>query len=232
MKLQTKKQRVELFFNTLDAAAEDKFIIYPKSLKKEGCKKTEDYEELLETTLKPFDEEWKLNGLKKVKQIEDTIKEYNLYPDPTKMKLTSKWYYGQILKGAVLFRYGYDGRKDEGSRYEYTIEGAYLEGIDLKKSSRKYEKKGIDIIERIGLELPQNIEEILIHQKRAQFEELKAQCIMQKNLNNLFYQFYTYFENEEMAIDKIIETYSLYRMCGDMDLNCVRKRIMKEMGLY
>lgn len=74
-------------------------------------------------------------------------------------------------KGSIIFRFGFDGRRDTSGRMTYSIEGAFLEGVSLERAENKFQKRGIDIINVIGESLPDSFELLLIKEKQELFKK-------------------------------------------------------------
>lgn len=213
---------IELFFYAGDIRKQENFLIYPKSLDEE------DYQELLETICAPFEQEFRNAGIHQVHEIEKRLKENQTYPDPIENKETSKCFIAQIKKGAVVFRYGYDGRREQGTnRIQYTMEGFFLKGIDLQKTKERYQKIGIDIIKELESKIPSPIEELLTTQKQELFN-MVLQKHFDDNLNNLYNDFYVACEKEEIAVDKTITTSPLYTTSLVSKMEYIRKKVFKE----
>ena len=209
----TQQYTIELFFNAGDIRKQENFLIYPKSLDEE------DYQELLETTCAPFEQEFRNAGIHQVHEIEKRLKEN---------KETTKCFIAQIKKGAVVFRYGYDGRREQGTnRIQYTMEGFFLKGIDLQKTKERYQKIGIDIIKELESKIPSPIEELLTTQKQELFN-MVLQKHFDDNLNNLYNDFYVACEKEEIAVDKTITTSPLYTTSLVSKMEYIRKKVFKE----
>lgn len=198
---------VELFFNAGDIGKQVNWLIYPQSLN--AC----DREEMLDISDSQSDAFFSKEGYKKFKRIEDELKKRKAYPDPTKLKDFSKWYYGQLEKGAVVYRYGLDGRRETTTgRVNSSIEGAFFPGIDIDKTVEKYSRKGIDIISEIGSQLPENMEKFLVAQNFDVFRELYRQYESEDKLSSLYNHFYAACVGKEIAVQKNISVRPLCKI--------------------
>lgn len=212
-------QEAELFFNAGDLDVQQNFLIYPKSFNEE------DKEELLSVLCTKFNESYSYD-IEKAKYIERELERNKEYPNPLKRKYFSPWYYARVKKGSIVFRYGYDGRKESGSgRTQYTMEGSFFENIDLEKTIRIYEKADRNILYEITNALPESMEAILVASKEDLFEKMKRIYTIENKLDSLFNHFYIGLEGEEfpvtieMNVSKLYE-YDFFGKCA-----YTRKRI-------
>lgn len=177
-------QEVELFFNAGDIARQSNWLIYPKSLDSSEMK------ELTDIVFGPIEDDFK-DIFVLFEQIEKRIERERTYPDPLKLKSTSKWYYHQLRDGAIIYRYAVDGRRESDSRrINSSVEGAYLKGVDLNKSVKKYRKRGIDIVDEIGKQLPRDIEKLLVSANFDLFKTLFRDYSNEGKLASLYNHFY------------------------------------------
>lgn len=214
----------ELFFNAGDFDKQSNFLLYPNSL---------DYNDLDEVLQITCDKHSKLfRGIvSKIEQLEYEIEKNGEYPNPLKKKLYSSWYCALVKKGSLIYRFGYDGRKETGSgRHQYSIEGAFFKGIDLVKTVAAYQKKNIDILSIIGKELPENLEKILITEKYSLFAELASLYAYENKLDSLFNHFYVALNGKEFSFTKEI---SVPRLCKyefpsivDYNISKIKKELL------
>lgn len=205
----------ELFFNAGDFEKQSNFLLYPNSLD------YNDLEEILEITC---DKQSKLfSGIvDQIIKLEKELERTGEYPNPLKRKLYSSWYCALVKKGSIIFRFGYDGRKETYSeRHQYSIEGAFFKGIDLVKTVTVYQKKNIDILHLIGEELPESLEKILITEKYSLFAELASLYAYENKLDSLFNHFYVGLNGEEFSFTKAISVPKLckYEIPSIIDYN-------------
>ncbi len=214
-------QRVELFFHVCTDKMQ-RYIVRPESL---------DHFELSEITAcicAKYDQKDENKEMYyKFMQVESYLKELHQNPDPTSIKLTSSWYSAVVKKGSIIFRFGFDGRRDAGGRMTYSIEGAFLEGVSLERAENKFQKRGIDIINVIGKSLPDSFELLLIKEKQELFNEIKEQCIAKNRLDNLFDCFYNACYFEDIKISQNISVPELPKYGLFDDIEHTKKKLKK-----
>lgn len=177
-------QEVELFFNAGDIARQANWLIYPKSLDNSKMKEIADI--VFGQSEDDYKDVFLLFG-----EIEKRIEREGVYPDPLKSKSASKWYHHDTQDGAIIYRYAVDGRRESDSRrINSSIEGAYLKGVDLDKSIKKYRKRGIDIVEEIGKQLPSDIEKLLVSANFDLFKTMFRDYSNEGRLESLYNHFY------------------------------------------
>lgn len=188
---------VELFFNAGDIDKQVNWLIYPQSLN--GW----DREELLGIAAEQDQEYFYSEGRRKFEKIEEELERRKTYPDPVKLKDFSKWYYAQLEKGAILYRYGLDGRRETSTKRPNTsIEGAFIPGIDIDKTVKKYKKVGVDIISEIGSQIPGDMEKFLVAQNFDIFRKLYRQYECENRLSSLYNHFYVACHGKEITVQK------------------------------
>ncbi len=213
-------QEVELFFNAGDERIQQNFLIYPKSFSEE------DKEELLDILCTKFEESFKMD-IKLVNDLEKELKLEKEYPNPLLRKRFSSWYYERVKKGSVLFRYGYDGRKESGSdRTQYTMEGVFLYNIDLEKTMKFYKNSQINILEIITKSLPNSMEKIVVDSQIELFEKMKRIYTIENNLDSLFNHFYIGLEGDEFPLTLEINVPKLFKYDFLRKWEYSRKRII------
>lgn len=197
-------QEVELFFNAGDIELQVNWLIYPKSLS------PAERQELLSIVDGTLTDIFVRECVKRHEEVESVIDAKCSYPDPTKLKSTTSWFYHQMARGAVVYRFGFDGRRESDTkRINSSIEGAYLDGVDLSRSIRKY---GPGIIEEIGNCLPDNIEKMLVAQNFDIFEKMYRDYEVRGELKSLYNHFYVACQGREIEITTNISTRPLCRL--------------------
>ena len=203
----TQEVEVELFFNAGDGERQANWLIYPQSLS------NLDMEEILIVADSQFQKSFSIEGSLKFCRVEEELKRRKGYPDPTKLKDFSKWYYAQLEKGAILYRFGFDGRREtDTNRANSSIEGAFLPGIDIDKTVKKYSRKGIDIISEIGSQIPGNMEKFIVAQNFDVFKELYRQYESEDRLSSLYNHFYVACHGKEITVQRGISVRPLCKI--------------------
>ncbi len=217
-----KAYEAELFLNVGEIAKNENFIIFPESIE------DEDYDELVKAICLPFKEEFLKTGIHQVLEMERNIQKRKSFPNPIEYKETSQCFTAQLKKGAILFRYGYDGRREKASnRIQYTVEGIFLKGIDLEKSKQRYGKIDIDIIKELESNMPEKIESIVISRNQKQFTRLLHKHTDNNSLENLFNDFYLSCYQEGFTCTKIVSLSPLYTISLIDKLEQTRRQIRR-----
>ncbi len=197
----------ELFFNAGDIDRQSNWLIFPSSLN------AHEMQEILEIICRTYEEVCKGKGLVLFEEIEKKIKSNSSYPDPTKFKVTTRWRYAQLKMGAIVYRFGLDGRRESDSnRMNHSIEGAFLNGINLERTRRRYLKDGVDIVEEIGKQLPDDIEKILVARNFDIFENLYRQYEAEGRMSSLYNHFYVACYGNEISASKRIKVRPMYEI--------------------
>ena len=170
-----KEYLIEYFLINTNIDKEAHFLIRPLSLDKHNLK------DIIKTTKKrEFNEE----DIKNIEKVDANLRFNNLNPDPTVIKELSSWYHAQLSKGAILYRYGFDGRKiGKKNKPLATVEGMYIDGIDIERTIDKYKEKDIDILATLEDHMPDDIERYLIAYNSNIFVPLKKKCLDEKKSN-------------------------------------------------
>ena len=212
---------IDYFFLAGGTKKQKSFLIRPYILK------NDDLNEILSAINEQKDKD---DNKRNIEDIESYLLLNNLSPDPTNKKVTSDWHYAQIAKGAILFRYGFDGRRDpKNNKPLSTVEGMFIEGVSIDKTIKKYSKKDGDILRSLERYMPDDIEKYLITYNNDIFINLKRRCQKDSDLTNLFNQFYAICAHHEMNLTHTIQTRKLVPMSAVeiIDKN-VKKLILKQ----
>lgn len=198
---------VELFFNAGDFDRQSNWLIYPSSLN--GL----EMRDIFEIMYRTYDEKYRDIKFSLFEEIEEKIKSSSSYPDPTRLKTTTEWQYAQLKSGAIVYRFAFDGRRESGSnRINNSVEGAFLKGVNLARTRRRYLKEGYDIVEEIGQQLPDSVEKALVAENFDIFQNLYRRYAEEGKLNSLYNHFYIACFGNEISVTKRIQVRPMYEL--------------------